>query len=294
MRRSAPALLVLIALLAAGCQTGFDEGKENAKPLKVAHALGESKVPGEATRPLALSPGALDTALALGLPRVGAALPDGTAPPYLARTGRSDAVRRPTASDVSSVKAFGPDVIVGDRRPLGRPLYDALRAIAPFVVSDAGAGGDWQMDIRLFGEALGRTNAAERLLTGWDRSAAAARVALKDAPDVTLVRVVPGALRVAGRYSFAGRILDDAGVSHDVAEKPFTRVETARLASLRHGRVLYSVAPGARPTAAALARDPAWRALHPVRVDDALWWEGDGLLAARAAVADLRRVLGGS
>ena len=57
MRRSAPAFLVLIALLAAGCQTGFDKGKENAKPLKVSHALGESKVPGEATRPLALSPG---------------------------------------------------------------------------------------------------------------------------------------------------------------------------------------------------------------------------------------------
>ena len=41
MRRSAPALLVLLALLAAGCQTGFDEGKENAKPLKVEKASAE-------------------------------------------------------------------------------------------------------------------------------------------------------------------------------------------------------------------------------------------------------------
>ena len=118
---------------------------------------------------------------------------------------------------MSSVKSFGPDVIIGDRKELGRPLYNALREIAPFVVSDAGAGGDWQMDIRLFGEALGRTNAAEGLLIGWDRSAARARVALKGTPGVTVVRVVPGALRVAGRYSFAGRILDDAGVSRDPA-----------------------------------------------------------------------------
>jgi iron complex transport system substrate-binding protein len=192
------------------------------------------------------------------------------------------------------VKAFGPDVIVGDRDQLGRPLYNRLRMIVPFVVSDAGAGGDWQMDIRLFGEALGRTNAAEGLLTQWDRSAAAARVALKGAPGVTVVRVVPGALRVAGQYSFAGRILDDAGVSRHPTEKAFTRVETDRLAPLGHGRVIYSVAPNARSTAAALARDPAWRALRPVRVDDALWWEGDGVLAAHAAVADLRRVLGRS
>jgi iron complex transport system substrate-binding protein len=294
MRRSGPALLVLIALLAAGCQTGFDEGKENAKPLSVAHAMGESKVPGEAERPLALSPGALDTALALDLPKVGTALPGTRVPAYLARTGRTEPVERPTASDVSSVKSFKPDVIIGDREELGRPLYNALREIAPFVVGEAGAGGDWQMDIRLYGEALGRTNAAERLLIGWDRSAASARTALGGAPGVTVVRVVPGALRVAGRYSFAGRILDDAGVSRDPAERAYTRVETDRIDSLGRGRVLYSVAPGARSTAAALARDPAWRALSPRRVDDALWWEGDGVLAARAAVADLRRVLGRS
>jgi iron complex transport system substrate-binding protein len=285
---------VVLALLAGGCQTGFDEGKENAKPLKVAHALGESKVPGEAERPLALSPGALDTALALDLQKVGAALPDGRIPAYLARTGRAEPVKRPTAADVSSAESFAPDVIIGSREQLGRPLYNALREIAPFVVSEAGAGGDWQMDIRLFGEALGRTNQAERLLIAWDREAASARTALKGAPGVTVVRVVPGALRVAGRYSFAGRILDDAGVSRDIADKAFTRLDTERLGSLRGGRVLYSVAPDGRSTAAALSRDPAWNALHPLRVDDALWWEGDGVLAGRAAMADLSRALGRS
>jgi iron complex transport system substrate-binding protein len=294
MRRSAPALLALIAMLAAGCQTGFDEGKENAKPLSVAHALGESKVPGEAARPLLLSPGALDAALALGMTGVGAALPGGSVPAYLSRNGRVQPVERPSVSNVAPAKAFRPDVLVGSRDHLGRPLYNRLRLIAPFVVSDSGAGGGWQLDVRLFGEALGRTNAAEGLLTGWDRSAASARVALRGAPDVTVVRVVRGALRVAGRDSFAGRLLDDAGVSRNLSEKSFVRVGTDRLGELGHARVLYSVTPAGRSTAAALERDPAWRALRPRRVDDALWWQGDGVLAARAAVADLRRVLGRS
>jgi iron complex transport system substrate-binding protein len=294
MRRSAPALLLVIAVLGAGCQTGFDEGKENAKPLKVAHALGESKVPGEAVRPLALSPGALDTALALGVPTVGAALPGGRVPAYLAGSEAIERVKRPSATNLASVRAFKPDVIVGSRGDLGRPLYNRLRAIAPFVVSDGGAGGAWQLDIRLFGEALGRTNAAEDLLTGWDRSAAGARAALRGAPGVTVARVVRGALRVAGRDSFAGRILDDAGVSGNLTEEPFTRVGTDRLGALPGGTLLYSVAPDGRATAAQLQRDPAWSALHPRRVDDALWWEGDGVLAARAAVADLRRELGRS
>ena len=84
-------------------------------------------------------------------------------------------------------------------------------------------------------------------------------------------------------------------MSRNLAEEPYTRVGTDRLGALPGGdRALYSVAPDGRSTAAALQRDPAWSALRPRRVDDALWWEGDGVLAARAAVANLRRVLGRS
>ena len=61
--------------VAAGCGSGFDEERETAKPLKVAHAVGESKVPGQAERPLALTDGALDAILALRDRPVAALLP---------------------------------------------------------------------------------------------------------------------------------------------------------------------------------------------------------------------------
>ena len=121
MRRSAPALLLVVALLGAGCQTGFDEGKENAKPLKVAHALGESKVPGEAERPLALSPGALDTALALGLPIVGAALP-GRPGARLPRAERGDRARE---APLAIKPRFGEGVQAGRDRGLPRRISAA-------------------------------------------------------------------------------------------------------------------------------------------------------------------------
>ncbi|HEU0023923.1 MAG TPA: ABC transporter substrate-binding protein [Thermoleophilaceae bacterium] len=266
MRRALPTLVVAAAALAVGCQSGFDEDRETAKPLKVAHALGESKVPGRAERPLALSVGALDATLALGVEPAGAALPDGRLPSYLRPEAGGLEVDPPLAGrDLPGVEALDPDVIVGSSAQ-GR-LYDALSEIAPTVLAE-GIRRDWKLDVRLFGEALGRTNAAERLLISWDEAAARTRRNLPDA-RVAVVRLVRGGTEVAGLGSFAGTVIADAGL------KPAASAEAADV-------VLVSTGPrgGGRPTPP-----------EAVRVDDEVWWEGDGLLAARAALRDLERAL---
>ena len=59
-------LLVAVGASLLGCQeSGFDESKETARPLKVQHALGETKVPGQAQDPLTLTDDTLDDTLAL-------------------------------------------------------------------------------------------------------------------------------------------------------------------------------------------------------------------------------------
>ena len=69
-------LLAALAVLAIGCQeSGFNESKETEKPLKVQHALGETKVPGQATEPLTLTVDALDDTLALKVRPARAAVP---------------------------------------------------------------------------------------------------------------------------------------------------------------------------------------------------------------------------
>src|SRR5918992_1623692 len=88
-----PILLLLAALaaFALGCQeSGFDERKETARPLKVQHVKGESKVPGQAERPATLTLDTLDDTLALGLRPVVAVAP-GTA---LAGRGRGGPAAR--------------------------------------------------------------------------------------------------------------------------------------------------------------------------------------------------------
>ena len=71
-----------------GCQeSGFDESKETSKPLKVQHALGETKVPGQAEEPLTLTVDTLDDTLALDVRPARAAVPGAKLPGYLRAAG---------------------------------------------------------------------------------------------------------------------------------------------------------------------------------------------------------------
>jgi ABC-type Fe3+-hydroxamate transport system substrate-binding protein len=246
-------LLAALAVLALGCQeSGFNESKETEKPLKVQHALGESKVPGQATEPLTLTLDALDDTLALKVRPARAAVPDAKLPGYLSDAGRDVSLMRPvTASDLAAVDAVHPDLILGSADGQGK-LYEDLSRIAPTVMTDGG-GGQWKLNLRLVGEALGRTNDAEQLLTAYDREAAEVRRAIQGRPTVAVARKTEDGLRYAPRDSFAGTILADAGV--------------------RQVR-----GPGADLT---------------LREDQPLWWGSGGALAARAALDELRAALAG-
>ena len=89
MRTAILLVLGLSAVVSPGCQeSGFDEAKETARPLKVQHVLGESKVPGQAETPAAMSLEALDDTLALQVEPVAASVPGAELPDYLRARGR--------------------------------------------------------------------------------------------------------------------------------------------------------------------------------------------------------------
>ena len=270
-------LLAAVALLAPGCQeSGFNESKETEKPLKVQHLLGETKVPGQAERPITLTRATLDDTLALGVRPVRAATPLGGAPPpYL--IGKLPSVKRlppVTATTVPSLEAADPDLILGSATRQHR-LYNDLSRIAPTVMVD-GAGGQWKLDLRLVGEALGRTNDAERLLSDYDADAARTRRGIRRAmgpgkPRVALIEVARDGLRAAPRDSFAGTILADAGLKQVTNYTSSTDLDLMLLAE--------------GPTARSVVEGSFFRA------DYGLWWGDGGALAARAALTQLREAV---
>ena len=79
-------------------------------------------------------------------------------------------------------------MILGSKEGQGG-LYPDLKLIAPTIMTDGG-GAAWELSVRLHGEALGRTNDAERLLIDWDRRVAGLDGKLGENPGQTKVSVV--------------------------------------------------------------------------------------------------------
>ena len=243
-------LLIALVLVAAlsGCQeSGFDESKETQRPLKVQHALDPltgTKVPGLAERPMTLGLDTLGDTLALGVKPVRAALPGGRLPDYLRSAARGVEVVPPlTELDLAATDAADPDVILGTKEADG-DLYEQLSRIAPTVMSE---GDDWMLNLRLHGEALGRTNDAEELLIDWDNRAAKVRKAI-GGEKLSVLLVGPNDAEVEPGPVGKG-VLIDLGVPSGSGGD----------------RVL--------------------------RIDAGPEWSSGGLLAARAALADVARAL---
>ena len=284
-RTSFALLAAVLAVSLLGCQeSGFDESKETVRPLKVQHVLGETKVPGQAEHPMTLTLDSLDDTLALHVRPARAAVPGARLPAYLRAEGSGVSLMRPvTAADLAAVEAVDPDLIIGSAGTDGRSgqgyLYDRLSRIAPTVMLALG-GGQWKLNLRLMGEALGRTNDAEQLLIDYDHEAFRARKAIRaersgeGKPRVAVALATRSGVRFAKESSFAGTILADAGV------KQVLNVGDADV-------TLLARAPGAQVAAGSLSG-------RIEAVSAALWWGPGGSMAALTALTELTNArLGG-
>lgn len=303
-----PLLVVLLACLAlAGCEvTDRRERAETESSLKVAHAAGETRVPAQADRVVALSPDSLDTSLALGVKPVGVAtFDDKHVPTYLA--ARVHGVERTGTYEkpwLNAVEFVGPNLILAEKDLQGK-LFGRLNEVASTVMTED-RGHSWEVNTRLFGEALARPDAAEKLLVRYDAVAARTREALHGlgGREVSVVRVLPDRVEAAGARSFAGTLLGDVGLARPAAqgkaEEDAVPVKGEDLRVLDGDVILVSVAAGAEGRYAALRRTPAWQRLRAVRegevhtMPDDPWRTGGGVLGAELSQRRLATLLGES
>jgi iron complex transport system substrate-binding protein len=272
------------------------------------------QVPAEAQRIVVLSGDQLDALCALGLQSrvVAAALPDGSPgqPSYLGSALRGvPGVGTRTNPDVRGIAAAHPDLILGSIA-LTPKLYPQLAAIAPTVFT-AAPGAAWQDNVRGVGAATARTAAVDALINGFAQRATQVGEAHDAAHfQVSIVQLTATTIRVYGANNFPASVLAAVGVDRPAAQrftdKAYIEIGAtdADLAknpdlpglSAADGDVVYvsCATPAAADRAAGVLDSAPWRKLsanHDNRVyvvNDEIWQTGEGLVAARGIVDDLR------
>ncbi|MET0819823.1 MAG: iron-siderophore ABC transporter substrate-binding protein [Aeromicrobium sp.] len=157
----------ILGLLLAGCssESGSDDAASDTRAVE--HARGTANVPEQPKRVVVLEPVELDTSVALGVTPVGAAVASNVAgvPEYLGVDGIKPVGTVPEP-DLEAIAALKPDLIMGTESRHSK-LYKQLDAIAPTVFMKTQAD-PWQDNVRLIGQALGREDAAQDLLDGFN------------------------------------------------------------------------------------------------------------------------------
>jgi iron complex transport system substrate-binding protein len=278
----------------------------------VHHAAGETVLRGDPQRIVVLSGDQLDALCALGLQSriVAAALPDGTPdrpgaqPSYLGTVIHDlPPVGTRSAPNLTAIKAANPDLILGSKA-LTPQSYAALTAIAPTVFTGT-PGAAWQDTLRIVGASVGRADDANQLLDGFNADADKTG-AQNDAShfQASVVQLTENTMRVYGTDDFPASVLASVGVDRPAAQRftdrPYLEIGTTDLGdadfSAADGDIVYVSfdSPAAKERAATVLDSDAWRALSASRdnrvfiVNNEVWQTGEGIVAARGMLADLR------
>ncbi|WP_437343186.1 ABC transporter substrate-binding protein [Rhodococcus pyridinivorans] len=285
----------------------LDPGQPTTGTRPVLHTAGRSDVPADPQRIVVLDPAALDAVCALGLWErvVGASAELTGRPEYLGYgIGELPPVGGAGNPDVAAIERAQPDVILGSST--APDVYASLSGIAPTVL----VGSDpvfWREQFVRVGEALGRTEAARRVLDDYATAARdLGRELVSSQTQASIVRFTADGPTVEGTASFAGQVLGDVGAARPPAQRfavvdgqPWQAVDTEDPAPA-DGDVIFVRFAGEDGLEAGkdYMQTDEWLDLGAVRdlrlfsvTDDV--WSTPGPVAARAILTDLTYTLNG-
>jgi iron complex transport system substrate-binding protein len=268
-------------------------------PRTVHHAMGDAIIPAEPKRVVTLTAGDLDTVLTLGVTPVGSTdVGPGERPPYIEPADLAGVapVGSAAAPDLAAIAALQPDLILGNTVQ-HRALYPQLSQIAPTVF-----GGQvdvaWKLNARLTADALGlekKERAVEERYKA--RVAEVAASFPRPKPKMSVVRVMPGILRIYQRANFVAQVLTDLGITRPRQQMydRFAVDTTFDHAGDAYGEIIFVAADdaGLRAYVDELESSAPWQAMLPVKedrvrlVDFTNWIEGSSFSAAFAVLDEL-------
>ncbi|MEU7032600.1 iron-siderophore ABC transporter substrate-binding protein [Streptomyces sp. NPDC046237] len=269
-------------------------------PRTLTHALGRTEITAAPKRVVVLDVGELDNVVSLGIKPVGYAPSEGDdgIPTYLDKdAGAPKSVGTINNLNLEAIANLEPDLILGSQLRAA-DKYDELSKIAPTVFSIR-PGFTWKENYLLNAAALDKTADAKAKLAAYETKAKQLGTDIgPDKPSVSMVRYLPGKIRLYAKASFIGTILEDAGLPRPknqqiddlAAEISPEKIDQADADWIFTG-VYGDPKATKRDTAQA---NPLWKNLTAVKagrakdVPDETWYLGLGVTAANSVLDDLR------
>jgi iron complex transport system substrate-binding protein len=210
-----------------------------------------------------------------------------------------------TGINLEQLAALQPDLILGTRTRQEK-IYDQLSAIAPTVFSET-IGGDWQKNLQLYADALGKHEKGVEVLAAFAARTRALHDALGERVDeeVSLVRFSPSRNRIYFRNNFPGLILQQIGFARPPAQNRdavFEEVTKERIGEMAGDRIFYLSADSNPADSQAnmeeWTHEPLWLNLDAVkagkvhRVTELYWNLGGGIASANLMLDELAAIYG--
>jgi iron complex transport system substrate-binding protein len=269
-------------------------------PRTIEHAMGKTEIKARPQRVVVLDVGELDNVVSLGVKPVGYAPTEGSVaiPSYLKEdAGNPKNVGTINSLNLEAIANLEPDLILGSELRAAK-LYPQLSQIAPTVFSIR-PGFTWKENFLLNAAALDRTADAKAQLGAYEKRAQQLGEELgADKPTVTMLRYMPGMIRLYAKASFIGTILEDVGIPrpknqqiNDLA----VEISPERIDEADADWIFTGVYGDAKKTDRASVEDnPLWKKLGAVEngqakdVPDETWYLGLGVTAADEVLDELR------
>ncbi|WP_188585423.1 ABC transporter substrate-binding protein [Gordonia jinhuaensis] len=204
-----------------------------------------------------------------------------------------------SAPDPARARDTHPDVVLTTD-----PASAAARAFGTAKVVTIDPKADWRTRFLAVSAALGRAQTGTARLSDVDDYARAVGAGV-DArhTQVSLVRVLDSSTVLPGVDSFAGQILTLMGADRPKPQRGAQVTLTDDNFDDADGDIIYVSYPAGETSqsrAEALLKSDRWLSLGAVGwkrefiSDDYVWYEGQGVIAARWVVADLQRTINGA
>lgn len=281
------------------------EGQASDEVRTIKHAMGETEIKGTPQRVVVLTNEGTEAVLALGIKPVGAVKSWTGSPWYEHIAADMEGVQElgeEGQPNLELIAGLEPDLIIANKMR-HEEIYEQLKAIAPTVESET-LRGDWKINFKLYAEALGKSEEADKQLAAFDSRIEdfKAKAGDKLKETVSVVRFMGGKTRVYHADTFSGIIFDQIGITRNdmtlnSKETFVDEITKERLPEVDAHRLFYftyDTGDGkGNDTEKEWINDPLWKGLSAVkegrvyRVDDAIWNTAGGIKAANLLLDEL-------